>query len=297
MKKEEDFCPVCRSISQHWADKNNYRICRCSLCDYGFVSPRPSLDFLMDYYESSGHVPGVCVGGATAFNLDDVLSFERHFPNSTVDAPRILNRINKLLIPGIPKTFLDVGCGYGFFSKEAQAHGFRVSMLELAKNEREITQELTGIEPTACSFEDYDTSNGPFSVILMSQILEHALDIDLWIEKSKSMLVTGGVLCIAVPNFGSIFRYIMGANEPFITPPTHLNFFDTKSLSRLLKNHGFSVEFHESISRISTESLSRRLPKLLKPAQPVFNVMTKAGLAGVDALGLGMIINVYARKQ
>jgi SAM-dependent methyltransferase len=293
-------CPVCNSGAVHWADKVHkgiiYKIDRCVSCRYAFVNPRPSLAFLMDYYESSGHVPGVGLTETDELRLENVQTMEKSFPNSTLDAKRILKGVERLLSASHVKTFLDVGCGYGFFSKEAQNHGFAVSMLELAKNERAISKELTGIEPDACSFEDYDESKGPFSVVLMSQILEHALDVNLWIRKASSLLVSGGLICIAVPNFGSIYRHVMQANEPFITPPTHLNFFDAKSLSLLLEKHGFSVECSESVSRISTASLSRRMPSFLKPVRRVVDFSARTSISAFDPFGMGMIINVYGRK-
>jgi len=79
--------------------------------------------------------------------------------------------------------FLDVGCGYGFFSNEALDAGFDVVALELARNEREIAKKMTGLSPVSSSFEEFEYDRESLGVMFMSQILEHALDVNLWSKK------------------------------------------------------------------------------------------------------------------
>jgi SAM-dependent methyltransferase len=275
-------------------DNDKYILDLCGSCGYSFVNPRPSLQFLMNYYASFEH--GHLDTGRKAPNLKSVLAQEQSDPNSTIDAKRLIKTIKSLVKNGNSNRFLDVGCGYGFFSKEALGAGFDVVALELAEDKREIAKEMTGISPFASSFEAFQCNPESLGVVFMSQILEHALDVNLWIEKSHDFLVNDGILAIALPNYGSIFRMIMQENDPFICPPEHLNFFSPASLSRLLENHGFKVETIQWISRIPTKTFEKRLSKLGKPLFPVINVASSASLKIVDALRLGMMINVYGRK-
>ena len=71
----------------------------------------------------------------------------------------------------------------------------------------------------------------------MSHILEHAMDINLWIKKAHTLLNDQGIVAIALPNFGSIFRMIKQENEYHISPPEHLIFFSPYSLSKLLEKN------------------------------------------------------------
>jgi 2-polyprenyl-3-methyl-5-hydroxy-6-metoxy-1,4-benzoquinol methylase len=192
--------------------------------------------------------------------------------------------------------FLDIGCGYGFFSKEAQAAGFDVISLELAQNERKIAKDLIKSDPIASSFEEFECPPESLAAILMSQILEHAFDVNGWIAKAHSLLAREGVVAIALPNYGSIFRKVMQEKEPYICPPAHLNFFSANSLSRLLENQGFKVEAVQWISRLPKSAFEKRLPRLGKPLLPVINAASTAVLQAIDAARLGMMINVYARK-
>ena len=175
-------------------------------------------------------------------------------------------------------------------------NGFNVTALELAESEREIATKMSGISPHESSFEDIDLLPTSFSVILMSQILEHAQDINQWIEKAYTLLEPGGVIAIALPNFGSIFRMCLNEKEPYITPPAHLNYFNPVNLSLLLEKKGFKVESIQWVTRIPTRTFEKRLPKVAKPLLPIINSLSKIVLKSFDILHLGMIINVYARK-
>jgi SAM-dependent methyltransferase len=228
--------------------------------------------------------------------LDSVVRNEKQHPNSTIDARRILATVERLAGVKGTRRFLDVGCGYGFFSKEALNHDLEVIALEVAKNERAIAEQMTGLAPVNTSFEEFDYSAGSLSLILLSQILEHALDVNLWVQKANLLLENGGILTIALPNFGSLSRIVMQEKEPYICPPAHLNFFNPRSLRTLLVRHGFKVEQIQWVSRIPSASFQRRLPKPARSILPLVIRLTSAALKVVDCFRLGVMINVYARK-
>ena len=96
-----------------------------------------------------------------------------------------------------------------FFSKEALGAGFDVQAIELATNERKIAQEMTELSPAATSFEEYQCEPESLGVVLMSQILEHALDVNLWVDKAHRFLQKDGILAIALPNYGSVVRKVL----------------------------------------------------------------------------------------
>jgi len=298
LKKLYRSCPICASNISRWATKSTansvYHIDHCITCGYAFVNPRPSFEFLMSYYESFGL--GEACAEAGSPTLDSIMRNEVQDPNSTIDARRILTTIERLAVAKQLRKFLDVGCGYGFFSKEALIHGFEVIALEVAKNDRSIAEQMTALTPVDTSFEEFEQSAGSLSVILMSQILEHALDVNQWVEKANILLESGGILAIALPNFGSLSRILMQEREPYICPPAHLNFFNPRSLETLLVRHGFKVDEVQWVSRIPSASFQKRLPKPAKPLLPLLKRMSLATLRIVDSLRLGVMINVYARK-
>jgi 2-polyprenyl-3-methyl-5-hydroxy-6-metoxy-1,4-benzoquinol methylase len=295
MAVPDNACPVCHFATARWRRKHtpvgDFFIDRCTECDFAFVNPRPTAQFLQEFYSLSGHSRDGTDSGQT---LDTVLAQEQASPNSTVDAARMIGTTARLLDSRLRNgaKLLDVGCGYGFYSREAIAQGFVVTAIELAATERSISKRLAGIEPLNTTFEDFDVPAGTFSAVIMSQILEHALDINAWLTKVRTLLHEGGVVAIALPNFGSLFRRIMQENEPFITPPAHLNFFTSGNLVQLLSRHGFVVRHVEWKSRISHASLQRRIPVVGRYLGGIANL----ALSGIDRMQLGMMLNVYATK-
>jgi SAM-dependent methyltransferase len=294
-------CPVCSSKVQPWRIKSTphgqFAITRCAECGYAFVNPRPGLPYLLEFYSSRGHC------GETPHSLDEVRAREAAHPNSTRDARRIIETTRHLLSycsGGRPARLLDVGCGYGFFSAEAVRQGFEVTALELAETERSMAQQIAGLSPIAEPFESYQSTPETFQAILMSQILEHALDINEWVRKAGSLLTPGGVLAIALPNFSSLLRLILQERDPYVCPPAHLNYFSARSLCLLLQRHGLDVAGIQWISRINpTLVVQRVLPAHLVAQRlgiRVVDTILRAVLGASDWLRLGMILNVYARK-
>ena len=294
-----DHCPICKAELKSWGSKVgdgvNYRIDRCTGCGYAFVNPRPDQAWLANWYEKSGHQTSELKLTDHA-TLESVLEREEKSPNSTLDAKRMIDTLRGLSNTKGQLRFLDVGCGYGFFSREAIKQGFNVTALELASNERGIAGELLGVEPIASSFEDFSHPKKSFDAVLMSQILEHAGDVNVWIEKVHALLDDDGLVAIAVPNFNGFLRYILRENEPYITPPAHLNYFSPVSLSKLLEKHGFKVEVIQHVSRISRGVFEKRLPKGLPGLVNMAYGVSKILLGVADKTHIGMIFNVYARK-
>lgn len=249
----------------------------------------------MDFYSSLGFGSGDVAETPTR---ESVLAQEQADPNSILDAKRLATTMAGLLKhkPGKPGRFLDIGCGYGFFSVAAIHEGFAVTALDLATNKRKVMKEITGLEPVASSFEDFNCPPGTFAAVLMSQILEHVSDINQWMVKANTILEDGGVLAIALPNFDNAFRYFRRENGPYIIPPEHLNFFNAKSLAKLLEKHGFKVEGVQWVSRMPKRVIRNRLPEAAAPLVPAVDLLGKLAFGVCDALHLGLMVNIYGRK-
>ena len=126
--------------------------------------------------------------------------------------------------------FLNVGCGYGFSSKEALDKGYIITDPEINHASREIAQQMLRSAPIADSIEDFSYTTGSLDVILMRQTLEHARDVHLRLSKTHSYLTQNGSMLITVPGFGSLFRLFLQEKEMFIVPPADLDFFSTSIL-------------------------------------------------------------------
>jgi 2-polyprenyl-3-methyl-5-hydroxy-6-metoxy-1,4-benzoquinol methylase len=291
-------CPICSGPIALWRIKRacgtDYRIDRCRTCGYAFVNPRPSLRFLKALYASAGHDP---LGASPAPNLASILTDEAYDPGTTLDARRMLETVTSLVGDGSGRAFLDIGCGYGFFAREALRAGFDVTALEMADRERAVASGLTAQRPVPCPFEEFERPAGSFSVVLMSQVLEHAFDVGGWVGRASRLLAPGGIVAVALPNFGSLFRRLLQEREPYVMPPMHLNHFSPNNLVRLLAKHALEVEVVQHVSRIPRRSWDRRLPGPFRRLSPIAHRFATLPLRLIDGLGLGMMINVYGRKR
>lgn len=294
-------CPCCEGASASWGCKRSYgsdwHIYRCPRCGYGFVFPRPASDTVRRFYEEYG---GHGDKEATSASPAEVLRHELEAPGSSLDATRV-TRVLKMMcrrseqLISQPPALLDVGCGYGFFSKAATENGFHVTAIELSDHEASVAREVAMIEPIRMSFEDYH-SDVLFDAIIMSQILEHALDPVYWIHKSHKLLAPGGCICIAVPNFDSIYRRVLGIKDFMIIPPAHLNFFTSHAIKTLLERNGFEDIRITHITRIPKRSLIRRLGQYGPVAVHFADAAAKMVSRAVDLMRMGGIINAYARR-
>lgn len=238
---------------------------------------------------------GLC---CSSISLDEVVESERQAPNSVVDARRIVGAIASAL--GSPGRLLDVGCGYGFFSAEAMRAGFDVDAVEIAPAERAVASAMLRRKPIKAEFEELAESCGPYDAILMSQVLEHAVDVREWVSKAARLLRPSGVLCVALPNFGSLLRRLLQARDPYIDPPVHLNYFSHRSLVALLTSEGLHPFRVDTVSRVRDDALARRLPVGGAPLHRLLTASVRIGqrpvFAVTDRTGLGFFLNVYARR-
>lgn len=286
--KEETLC--------YWFEKVNssgvFAISSCPRCRSAFVWPRPSPETIAACYTSASYQGD---GSLTPEErLKTILSHERVYANTTVDAKRMVTICRSL---NTGKRFLDIGAGCGFFSKAALEQGFEVVALEPAPRCREVFQLLTGQEalPELINPDFVHKHRGAFDVVLMSQVLEHVPDLDETSAALNALLDKNGVAAIAVPHFRSWVSLVQGRQDMFIIPPEHLSFFTKQGLRELFIRHGFRTIREETISRFERGRLIKRLRLAIlgRSAEVLMSGILKLS----DLVGKGMYINMYFQKS
>jgi len=189
------------------------------------------------------------------------MASEVEFPNSTVDAQRMVSYAKQLLMPikkGKAKA-LDIGAGYGFFSRAALEQGFQVTAVNPASAENRIFKQLNGFEPIPLFFEEVDFGREKFDLVILSQVLEHLVDPFQVLVKVRKLIKPEGVLALAVPNVDAILIKILGSRSSFLGLPQHIIHFSRQGLRAILQRAGFAVSHHSYFSRIPYFSISNRL--------------------------------------
>ena len=80
-----------------------------------------------------------------------------------------------------------------------------------------------------------------FDVVVLSQVLEHALDPVEMLRQAHRLLVPGGEVWVSCPNIDSWLARLFGAYWINWHVPFHITHFDTRTLARTAEAAGFAV--------------------------------------------------------
>lgn len=163
------------------------------------------------------------------------------FALSQTDKLEILER----LLPPDRRRLLDIGCGPGFFLHTALNRGWLAQGIEPSRQAAAHARTLGAAVTEGFFGPQTAPSLGRFDAITLTNMLEHVPDPIAILTQARDLLDKGGVLCVGVPNDFSPLqiaaRAAVSANDWWVAPPHHLNYFDFSSLCALLTRLGFSV--------------------------------------------------------
>lgn len=205
---------------------------------YYEVAPKPSGDFLENYYLNQYYQNGI--GGSLNYTAEEIANIEYK-----------QNELYQFLEPLLNvdgKSMCDVGCGEGWNLRFYKEKGWRVTGIDisdfgiLSKNPDLLENFIkTNI---ADGLSNLEAQGNLFDLIILMNVLEHVLEPERLVEIIKKLLPKNGLLVIQVPNDYSLLQ--MGAlnqgfvdNSFWIQPPDHLNYFSKDSLVALLEESGF----------------------------------------------------------
>jgi 2-polyprenyl-3-methyl-5-hydroxy-6-metoxy-1,4-benzoquinol methylase len=297
-KELSDYCPACESQKvSPWLNKEkfgiNYGIWKCYHCKTGFMNPQPSRTFLDSIYQYSGH------GLSRPISFSEVINNELEYPNATIDSKRLVTWSKKYLSSNKLQCALDIGSGFGFFSRAALQEGFKVKAVNPGIWENNIFKELNKASPIQTFFENVDFKEESFDLVILSQVLEHVERPFEFLVKIKKVLKLSGVLTIAVPNVNSFLVKILKNKENgCFWVPEHLTYFSEKGLKIILLRAGFVILRNIFISRIPYNTISNRL-QIIGKTRIFFNFLTRKiqwlPMKIFDLMKIGIMHNVWAK--
>jgi 2-polyprenyl-3-methyl-5-hydroxy-6-metoxy-1,4-benzoquinol methylase len=136
-----------------------------------------------------------------------------------------------------PGRLLDVGCGDGDLAVTFAGHGWSVAGVEPSALAA-ARASTKGVEVHCGTLEDAPWAHGTFDAIVFAHSLEHVPDPAATLSRAATLLRSGGMLVIAVPNFGSWQRRVFGARWFQLDLPRHLQHFDARTLAALVRRAG-----------------------------------------------------------
>jgi len=154
---------------------------------------------------------------------DGIMRQLRQKPDATGDGYRIL----------------DLGCGRGTLLRMLAKRGATCTGVERAEFP---SQEIVdGIEIRHGDFLQMDFSAQRFDAIVIWHVLEHLVNPDAVLNKVRSILAPGGLLLIAVPNYGGLQAQCFGNKWFHLDIPRHVYHFTLDSIKSLLSHQHFEV--------------------------------------------------------
>ena len=150
-------------------------------------------------------------------------------------------RILKFFIGKNNKKILDIGCGYGWFLKEAIKYDFEAYGIDY-KSLATDNAKKEGIKIFLGNIADVDVSEKSFDLVTMWHSLEHTLNPTDVLKKIKHVLKPDGAALIVVPNLKC--RGIKRRNVAWVwvqQPFVHIWHWSPNSLKNLIQSVGFDV--------------------------------------------------------
>ncbi len=204
--------------------KNGYDIVKCTVCGSAVITPFPTLDQLMAYYQS----------------YEGTVDYQKKAPKKIARAKK---RIARLAGMTKGKKFLDVGCNYGFTIKAAldlglDAHGIDIDDTAVTQSKKSFGDQYF----ETISIEDYAAAGHKADIIYTSEVIEHVFNPDTFVGALARLLNDGGIIYLTTPD-GGHWR----VPKPFDTweqviPPEHIHYFTKQGLTTLFAKHGLKVE-------------------------------------------------------
>ena len=227
----QTVCPVCdfteahflSSYRGHHADFSKCSIVSCDQCKMVFVHPMPDEHFLYEYnqsYFSNAH------GGIST----DLLTVAFH---SAINLVRVLYVENFLKNgAGVIKSVLEIGPGPGHFARHwLQRHNETVSYTAV-DSDTSCYDILAGMGVSTYTDLKQIPEQQNFDLVVISHVLEHTADPQVFIDDCTKLLSPGGILFIEVP---------CNDHQHKNTIEPHLLFFDKKPMELLLVKQGFRI--------------------------------------------------------
>ncbi len=213
-------CPLCdgQELAALW-QVDGYTIAKCSSCSLVFVQNPVTTEDLIAHYASF---------------VDD------SYGDTNVECLNYYyNELGSVIRKRFPQPgkLLDVGCARGWFldtMPDWECHGN-----EITTHYGMTAQEKYGDRIFLGPFEGYPMHEAYFDVITLQDVFDHIRDPLPMLEKCLRLLKPGGLIAIKVHNISCMYAKLTGPRFYAVMPPSHLFYYDQRTLALTLEKAGF----------------------------------------------------------
>ncbi|HOB76031.1 MAG TPA: class I SAM-dependent methyltransferase [Phycisphaerae bacterium] len=151
-------------------------------------------------------------------------------------------RLRELLRRCSGGRLLEIGAAYGFFLDMAREH-FDVVGYEINPEAVRHAREVLGVDVRTDDFltAGVEDLGGPVDMTVMWDVIEHLERPDLFLAHIAEVSRPGALIYITTGDIGSALARRRGRRWRMIHPPSHLHYFDRRTLPQLLARYGFGT--------------------------------------------------------
>jgi len=246
--------------------------CRCCLSEVekGLIYKVKSGNLVFNYLGCSICGSFTVINSNANYPYDDLMNSAgmEHYIEIGAGIEFMVELLNPLIELGFnteSKSYLELGCGFGFLTSYASFMGFgKVIGVEDA-NYGKIGSEVLGFDCQKLS--DFELYVGEFDVVLASEVIEHVNDTKDFLENVKDRLRADGIVVLTTPNAEFINQANVDLNDSLtlaaLSPGFHTCLFSPQALREMLVRVGFkNIEIvirHERLVAYASNNLSYKL--------------------------------------
>ncbi len=226
-------CPACgKKAFENEFTKNGFKYVSCKDCSTLYVNPRPPFKILERFYSRSP---------STAFWVNKFFKPVADARREKIFIPRA-EYIAGILKPKKRYLIGDIGAGFGLFLEELRKilPGSDYVAIEPSGEMVDICRKK-GLQTRHSCLESISSMDGKFDLLTAFELIEHLCDPAIFLDKAYSLLRPGGYFYLTTLNGKGFDVQLLWERSKSITPPHHLNFFNPKSMCRLLEGIGFKI--------------------------------------------------------
>jgi 2-polyprenyl-3-methyl-5-hydroxy-6-metoxy-1,4-benzoquinol methylase len=228
--KITDACPICQSTKEKTFRckttlnfGTEYDLVECENCGVLYFNPMPRREELEGFYTASYY------------------DFERHKHEGKGMA------FAKKYLDKKGGKFLDVGCATGFFINGIRASSrWEVFGVDFGKAAVKFAGEELGLNVVAGDLTETNYPDGFFDFVHVNNVLEHVLNPAAVLSECRRIVKPDGVMYLSVPNgfvdSRDLIRFYNDEKIPARSKSGHIFFFQAKTLLKIIKDAGFTVE-------------------------------------------------------
>ncbi len=225
-------CVLCGTVErqEHFSAETGTgmaRLVKCTKCGLVYIDPAPTQESVREFYKSVYLTP--------EYRKHDGARFpdpKSEFVETFFVMEKHLDEIEEYKTP--PGRLLDVGCSHGALLLEASTRGWAAEGIEPFEDGVKFCRDSLGLNVVQGEFPADAPPGDSYDVITMYEVLEHACDPVGVLKQAAKFAKPDAALVLTAPNADSPMALVLRGGWVGVKFPTHLQFFNTFTVRRIL---------------------------------------------------------------